>query len=98
MSRSRTPVNTGPSAPIAGAIDIRTVPKISLVSLGCPKNLVDSEVLLGHLIEGGFYLCENPEDSDIVLVNTCSFLEASRQESMDAIRGALKLKRDGKVK
>ena len=98
MSRSPASVNTGPGGPLAGSVDIRTVPKVSLISLGCPKNLVDSEVLLGHLLEGGFYLCEDPKDSDIVLVNTCSFLEASRAESMEAIRGALKLKRDGRVK
>lgn len=71
------------------------LPSISFVSLGCSKNLVDSEVLLGRVLEDGFVLCQDPADSDIVLVNTCGFLEASRQESLAAIRQMVELKKLG---
>ena len=51
-------------------------PRVSFVSLGCAKNLVDSEVLLGHLAKGGFDLCADYKESDVVVVNTCGFLQA----------------------
>ncbi len=56
-----------------------------MVSLGCPKNLVDSEVMLGILKEKGYVVSENAEDSDIAIVNTCSFIEKATKESVDGI-------------
>ncbi|OGL46921.1 MAG: ribosomal protein S12 methylthiotransferase RimO [Candidatus Schekmanbacteria bacterium RBG_16_38_10] len=74
------------------------MPKVSFISLGCPKNLVDSEVLLGNLSKDGFAICENYEDSDVVIINTCSFLKESEDESIGVIEDALKLRNEGKVK
>ncbi len=73
-------------------------PKVSFISLGCPKNLVDSEVLLGRLIKTGFDLQTDYEDSDVVVVNTCGFLKASEDESMETIGRMVKLKEEGKLK
>ena len=67
-------------------------PRVSFVSLGCAKNLVDSEVLLGHLAQGGFDLCGDYKQSDVVVVNTCGFLAASEKESMDTIDSMVGLK------
>jgi ribosomal protein S12 methylthiotransferase len=73
-------------------------PRVSFVSLGCAKNLVDSEVLLGHLAKGGFDLCADYKQSDVVVVNTCGFLQASEQESMDTIGSMVELKGKGRLK
>lgn len=75
-------------------------PKASFafVSLGCAKNTVDSERMLGLLAQGGFALTPNPEDADLVIVNTCGFIEAARQESLAVIREMLELKRRGRVR
>ncbi len=73
-------------------------PKVSFVSLGCPKNLVDSEVLLGRLVSSGFDLETHYEDSDVVVVNTCGFLKASEDESMQTIERMVGLKEKGTLK
>jgi ribosomal protein S12 methylthiotransferase len=73
-------------------------PRVSFVSLGCAKNLVDSEVLLGHLAKGGFDLCADYKESDVVVVNTCGFLQASEKESMDTIDSMVDLKGKGRLK
>jgi ribosomal protein S12 methylthiotransferase len=70
----------------------------SMVSLGCPKNLVDSERMLGLLRQDGWQLVADPRGSDIVVVNTCAFIDASRQESYGAIREMLELKRAGETR
>jgi len=62
-----------------------TRPKIGFVSLGCPKNLVDSEVMMGLLDRAGGQLTPHAEDAEILIVNTCSFIESAKQESVDAI-------------
>ena len=72
--------------------------KYSFVSLGCPKNLVDSERMLGLLNEDGFRLVEDPEDSDFVVINTCGFIDNARKESMEAIDQMLELKAQGKIR
>src|SRR5208337_2897852 len=59
--------------------------KIGFVSLGCPKNLVDSEVMMGLLSQGGAEITSRAEDADIIVVNTCSFIDSAKQESVDAI-------------
>lgn len=67
----------------------------AMVSLGCPKNLVDGERMLGLLREDGWQLVTEPEGSDLVIVNTCAFIDASRAESYGAIQEMLDLKRRG---
>jgi ribosomal protein S12 methylthiotransferase len=67
----------------------------AMVSLGCPKNLVDSERMLGLLRQDGWQLVGEPAGSDLVVVNTCAFIDASRQESYAAIREMVDLKRAG---
>ena len=60
-------------------------PKVGFVSLGCPKNLVDSEVMMGLLQRAGAELTPHAEDAEILVVNTCSFIDSAKQESVDAI-------------
>jgi len=67
----------------------------AIVSLGCPKNLVDTERMLGLLRDDGWRLVAEPRGADLVVVNTCAFLEASRQESYGVIREMVDLKRGG---
>ena len=69
--------------------------KIGLVSLGCPKNLVDSEVMLGALRGSGFALTNDPADADVVVVNTCTFIGPARQESVDTILEMAEHKKTG---
>ena len=59
--------------------------KVGLVSLGCDKNRVDSEIMLYNLQKGGFEITGDPSDADIIIVNTCAFIESARKESVDAI-------------
>jgi len=72
--------------------------KVGFVSLGCPKNLVDSEVMMGTLAEAGYEITNNAEDAETVVVNTCGFIESAKQESIDAILEATTLKSQGKAK
>jgi ribosomal protein S12 methylthiotransferase len=69
----------------------------AFVSLGCPKNLVDSERMLGRLAQDGYALVPNADGADVVVVNTCGFIEPARQESLGVIREMLDLKRQGRV-
>jgi ribosomal protein S12 methylthiotransferase len=73
-------------------------PKINVVTLGCSKNTVDTEVLLGQLIGGKANVVESVEDADIAVINTCGFIDAAKQESIDAILEAVQRKKDGKLK
>jgi ribosomal protein S12 methylthiotransferase len=73
-------------------------PKISLVTLGCSKNTVDSEVLLGQLIGGKANVVDNVDDADIAVINTCGFIDAAKQESIEAILEAVQRKKDGLLK
>lgn len=59
--------------------------KVGLVSLGCAKNLIDSEIMIGHLTKAGMVLSEDSRDADVIVVNTCSFIDASKKESLKAI-------------
>jgi len=72
--------------------------KIGLVSLGCPKNLVDSEVMLGLAQEAGHELTRDPEAADVLVVNTCAFIDKAKQESIDAILEMAQHKKDGTAK
>jgi ribosomal protein S12 methylthiotransferase len=69
----------------------------AFVSLGCPKNLVDSERMLGKLAQDGYSLTPDADGADVVVVNTCGFIEPARQESLGVIREMLDLKRQGRV-
>jgi ribosomal protein S12 methylthiotransferase len=62
--------------------------KVGLVSLGCAKNLVDSEIMAGHLHQAGMALTPDPEEADVMIVNTCSFIDAAKEESIGAILDA----------
>ena len=62
-----------------------TTVKVGLVSLGCAKNLVDSEIIAGHLRLAGMDLTPNPDEADVMIVNTCSFIDAAKEESINAI-------------
>jgi ribosomal protein S12 methylthiotransferase len=70
----------------------------SFVSLGCPKNLVDSERMLGLLAQDGYVLVPDAKAADLVIINTCGFIDAARQESLGAIREMLDRKKAGHVK
>src|ERR1039458_1558566 len=56
--------------------------KVSLISLGCAKNLVDSEIMVGHLRQAGMQVIPDAENADVVIVNTCSFIDSSKEESI----------------
>ncbi len=72
--------------------------KISIISLGCARNLVDSEVMAGKLVSAGFSLKCEAVDSDAVIINTCAFIEEARRESIEAVLKAAGLKKDGVIK
>lgn len=71
--------------------------KIFVLSLGCPRNLVDSEVLSGQLAVSGFILSESADDADIAIVNTCGFIEDAKKESIDCILQLAEMKKRGKL-
>ena len=72
--------------------------KVSLVSLGCPKNLVDAEVMLGYLAKEGFTVTTDEHEADIIIVNTCSFIKEAKQESIDTILDLADRKQDGRCR
>src|SRR5579872_1551714 len=69
---------------------------VAFVSLGCPKNLVDSERMLGLLAEDGLAITPDAAEADAIVINTCGFLEASKVESLQAIREAIEMKHSGR--
>ncbi len=75
-----------------------TIQTVAFVSLGCPKNLVDSEKMLGLLAEQGLTPVPSDDPADVVVINTCGFLEASKEESLGEIRDAIARKRRGEVR
>lgn len=72
--------------------------KVGFVSLGCPKNLVDSEVMMGQLKQAGYEITNDAAQAETVVVNTCGFIESAKQESIDAILEATQLKAEGNAK
>ncbi len=72
--------------------------KVSLISLGCSKNLVDSEIMLGFLEKAGFVIQEDPIGVDIAIINTCAFIKEAKQEAIDAIFNLIELKKQNKLK
>src|ERR1700729_680132 len=74
-----------PVAVLEAAVSSPAKPKVGFVSLGCPKNLVDSEVMMGMLHHNGAELTANAEDAEIIVINTCSFIDSAKQESVNTI-------------
>jgi ribosomal protein S12 methylthiotransferase len=74
------------------------MPKVGFVSLGCPKNLVDSEVMMGVLARDGYELTPRADEADVLVVNTCSFIEPAQKESIDAILEMAEHKKFGAAK
>ncbi|MBJ81068.1 MAG: 30S ribosomal protein S12 methylthiotransferase RimO [Myxococcales bacterium] len=70
--------------------------RVHFVSLGCPKNRVDSEVMLGKLVSDGHELSDSPEDAHVIVVNTCGFIDAAKEESVQAILDAADQKENGR--
>src|SRR5215471_8262580 len=70
--------------------------KVGFVSLGCPKNLVDGEVMLGYAREAGHEITPAADEADVIVVNTCAFIDNAKQESIDTILEMARQKRDGK--
>src|SRR5215210_5434773 len=71
--------------------------KVGFISLGCPKNLVDSEVMMGHLKQNGYEITSDAADADTVVVNTCGFIDSAKKESIDTILEAAQLKTNGRA-
>ena len=69
--------------------------KVGMISLGCPKNQVDAEIMLKKLVDAGYILVQDADKADVVIVNTCGFIEDSKRESIDAILEMADLKEDG---
>ncbi len=74
------------------------MPKVGMVSLGCPKNLVDSEVMLGILAQHGYEMTPHPDQAEVIVVNTCAFIEPAKQESINTILEMAEYKKFGVAK
>ena len=72
--------------------------KVSVVSLGCPKNQVDAEMMLALLLKGGFELSANEAEADAIIINTCGFIEDAKKEAIENILECASYKKDGKLK
>ncbi len=71
---------------------------IHLISLGCPKNLVDSEIMLGQMLKTGYQVVENPKEAQTIVINTCGFIDEAKRESIEKILDAGELKQKGNLK
>lgn len=72
--------------------------KVGMVSLGCSKNQVDAEILLALMLNNGYELCADPQECDVVIINTCGFIEDAKKESIDTIFEFAQLKKQGQLK
>ena len=68
---------------------------VHLISLGCPKNTADSELMLGALVRAGFEVTMDPQQAEVLLVNTCACIDPAKKESIDAILAAAEFKKNG---
>src|SRR4030042_1963226 len=68
---------------------------VGFVALGCPKNTVDSERMLAQIVEAGFFIAAEPSEADVVIINTCGFIEPAKVESLEAVEQAVANKRRG---
>lgn len=96
MSRAQS--GNRPAARQGNGRSAREAPRIGFVTLGCPKNLVDSETMLGGLHRAGFAITSDLEEASLVVVNTCAFLTASQQESIDTILRVAQLKKTARLR
>jgi ribosomal protein S12 methylthiotransferase len=92
---STTAPKSSPVVPPPEAKTASRGPRVGFVSLGCPKNLVDSEVMMGMLDRAGARLTARPEEAEILVVNTCSFIDTAKQESVDTILEMARHKTEG---
>src|ERR1035438_6081871 len=100
-SKNLTIPRSSEKTPVAAAENYERIPrpqKIGFISLGCPKNLVDSEVMMGLLGRSGAELSPRAEDADVIVVNTCSFIESAQQESVNTILEMIEHKTSGRAK
>src|SRR6266542_2076853 len=88
MSKGRTAARKE-DRPATGDRPVR----VNLISLGCPKNLVDSELILGEAGTAGLTIATRPQDADVIVVNTCSFIDSAKEESINTILEACEVKR-----
>lgn len=95
---SRTPSPSSRSSPVDTDARDPAVGRVAFVSLGCPKNLVDSEKMLGVLHASGLSFVDSDQPADAIVINTCGFLEASKDESLEVIHEAIERKRKGDLK
>jgi len=105
MSDTSIPVVSPPASDPVSQAAAKTAPevperrlRVGFVSLGCPKNLVDSEVMMGMLATSGAEITSRAEDADIIVVNTCSFIDSAKQESVDTILEMARFKESGRAK
>ena len=70
---------------------------VGLVSLGCAKNLIDSEIMIGHLQEAGMMMTPDPELADVLIINTCSFIDMAKKESVGAVHEAVDARGESKI-
>lgn len=68
---------------------------VGLISLGCPKNLIDSEIMIGHLQKAGMTMTPDAELADVMVVNTCAFIDQAKQEAIDAILDVVRARESG---
>jgi ribosomal protein S12 methylthiotransferase len=92
------PVTFGARPSTASALTAGETLRVGLVSLGCPKNLVDSEVMLGRLQARGHALVRDAQDADVIVVNTCAFIDRAKQESIDTILEMAREKETGRAR
>src|SRR5213079_2452712 len=84
-----------PEAPLRQTRLPRPRTKVGMISLGCAKNLVDAEIMLGSVLERGMQITPRAEEADVLVVNTCAFIDVAKEESIDAILQAHQQRVDG---
>src|SRR3984893_19085000 len=87
-SSVETAASAAPSESIGGLPPTRLPPKktkVGMISLGCAKNLVDAEIMFGSILEHGMEITSSAEDADVLVINTCAFIDSAKEESIDAI-------------
>ena len=70
---------------VPNATNLSRKPKIGMISLGCAKNLVDAEIMLGSVLQHGMEITSRAEEADVLIVNTCAFIDSAKEESIEAI-------------
>src|SRR4051812_46745014 len=73
------------SAPSLSSVPAAAKKKVGMISLGCAKNLVDAEIMLGGILKSGMEITSEAEDADVLIVNTCAFIDSAKEESIEAI-------------